>query len=1035
MEHGWRIELLGDLRVRRGDQVISRFPKQLVASLLAYLAAHPQYSHARDVLLEALCPELGLEEARNSLRVALHLLRRLLEPPDAPEAEPLLIVDRRSIRLNPAVFTTDLAEFEAAVRAAARARRLEEQLSSLSRAVELYRGELLAGFTEEWVFTERRHRAEQYLEALHRLVSGFEQEGELERALEYGRLAVLADPRREEAHYELMRLYAAAGQPSATVQQYQELERLLREELNEKPSAAARALAEELHRNARTIVVARSPRGVEPSAAPPRLDDLDHPLQPPAPPAPAGEAVVSGSPAPSPPEVSPAPAPRLPPQFTRFFGREEEIARVTELLSSPVPRLLTITGPGGSGKTRLAIAAVGRLVEVPPGIDRAPKAVVFVPLADVTEPARIPEAIADALRLERTAEVEAVERVIGHMAAQPWLLVLDNFEHLVAGYPPEAGGGALWVRTLLERVPTLTCLVTSRQRLAITGEQEFALLPLPTPRVRGQQADLLTPDPWLLTPLMQFPSVQLFVDRARAVRDDFALTRENGALVAELCDRLDGLPLALELAAARIAVLSPREMLEQLQRRFDFLVTRQRDAPARHRTLRIVIEGSYRLLDPELQRFFARLSVFRGGWTLEAAQAVCYVPDALDYLEQLRDCSLLTVEESEGEGRYRLLETLREYAWEQLGVSGERDAIQARHREWYLQLAERGRAAVSLPEQREWLLRLEREIDNFRAALGACHEVVNRTGDRAAAEAGLRLAAALDWFWISRGYLREGLDALQTAMMDGADLPADVRAPALDAAGNVAGTLDASLAYSFRQQSRDAHERVLQAAGYPAKLGEEGARQKIATTLLSLVVTCFWLEDLDATWAYGLEARRLMEESGDPVGLARVLELTAGIPLRRGDLQTARALLEERLEICRKLGAPSLLVHALGGMGHLERDEGNFARAKAYYQESLMLRRDLGDKFALAQSLYDLAVLAGKQGQAERATRLLGGAEVFCETLGTAVPAATAATYHATVAEGRAAMGDAAFAAAWAEGRAMSLDEAVACALEESRTG
>jgi tetratricopeptide (TPR) repeat protein len=213
---------------------------------------------------------------------------------------------------------------------------------------------------------------------------------------------------------------------------------------------------------------------------------------------------------------------------------------------------------------------------------------------------------------------------------------------------------------------------------------------------------------------------------------------------------------------------------------------------------------------------------------------------------------------------------------------------------------------------------------------------------------------------------------------------------------------------------------------------QESTRQEIATTLFSLVETCFWLDDLDATWMYGLEARQLMEELGDPVGLARVLELTAGIPLRRGDLQTARALLEERLGICRKLGTASLLVHALGGMGHLERDEGNYGRAQAYYQESLVLRRDLGDKFALAQSLEDLAVLAGKQGQGERAIRLLGAAEAFCETLGTSPPVADAAAYAATVAKGRAALGEARFAALWAEGRALPLDQAIDFALETS---
>jgi tetratricopeptide (TPR) repeat protein len=389
--------------------------------------------------------------------------------------------------------------------------------------------------------------------------------------------------------------------------------------------------------------------------------------------------------------------------------------------------------------------------------------------------------------------------------------------------------------------------------------------------------------------------------------------------------------------------------------------------------------------------------------------------------------SLVGYEPQRGEARYRLLETVRQYAWEQLGASGERDEIQQRHWEWYLQLAERERAAANLPEQRGWLLRPEREIDNFRAALRSCHEAVDRTGDRAAAEAGLRLANALDWFWVCRGYLDEGLAALETALADSAALPAAVRAPALGTAGNVAAALrDGPRAQALRSQSRHAYETMLQ----DARLN--GDRQEIATTVLSLLDTCVWLRDQDATLTYGREARQLMEELGDPIGLARALEAIAGVALQRGDPSTARPLLEERLEICRRLGTPSLLIHTLGGIGHLERDEGNYERARAYYQESLLLRREVGDKWALAQSLEDLAALAGKQGQTERAIRLLGAAAAFCETLGTSPPVAEAAPYQATVAEGRAALCEAEFAALWAEGRALSLDQAIDFALETS---
>jgi tetratricopeptide (TPR) repeat protein len=279
-------------------------------------------------------------------------------------------------------------------------------------------------------------------------------------------------------------------------------------------------------------------------------------------------------------------------------------------------------------------------------------------------------------------------------------------------------------------------------------------------------------------------------------------------------------------------------------------------------------------------------------------------------------------------------------------------------------------------------------------------------------------------FWVGRGYLAEGLTALETALADGADLPAVVRAFGIRAAAQVAGTVDAARAGLLRQQSRDAHERVLQVAR------QESSREEIAAILCSLVETCFWLNDLDATWRYGLEARQLMEELADPVGLARVLDLMGGISLRRGELPSARRLLEERLGICRKLGRVTLLIHALGGIGHLERDEGNYARARAYYQESLRLRRDLGDKFATVQSLEDLAVLAGRERQMERAIRLLGAGAAFCEMLGASPPVADGTTYEATVAAGRAALGEPAFALLWTEGRALSEEQAIAYALE-----
>jgi non-specific serine/threonine protein kinase len=631
------------------------------------------------------------------------------------------------------------------------------------------------------------------------------------------------------------------------------------------------------------------------------------------------------------------------------------------------------------------------------------------------------ERIGDALELPRSPEVEPLGQVVSHLQGRPWLLVLDNFEHLLEG-------GATQLRTLLERVETLSCLVTSRQVLGLSGEQELALLPLPTPR-RSEA----------LERLQEYASVQLFVDRARAARAEFALAEANAAVVAELCDRLEGLPLALELAATRVAVLSPQQMLAQLEQRFEFLVSRRRDLSPRHRTLRAAIESSYQLLEPPLQRFFARLSVFRGGWTLEAAQAVCHSgggtgPDplcaaasggltALEELEQLRECSLIGVEERGGEVRYRLLETLREYAWEQLSAAGELAAVRTRHRDWYLQLAEQADATATKPEQKEWLTRLEGELENLRAALAWCQEEADANPAGDGAEVGLRLAVALWSMCIRRGYLRECLQWLEGMLTRGDELPAGLRAEAFIRAAHMAhGRGDLSRSLTLLQSARREYEKVLTLAR------REGSRADVVRTLVPLIEIAVH-DDLDAAWNYGVEARQCLEEMDEPHALTRTLEGMARVALRRGDPRTARGLLEQRLAICRKLGASEQLVHALGAMGHLERDEGNYGQARAYYQESLLMRRELGSLLALAQSLEDMAVLAGRLGEAERAIRLLGAEEEFCETLGARPPVAIAAEYERTVTEGRAALGEAAFAARWAEGRTLTLEQAIDYAL------
>src|SRR5579884_1536244 len=640
----WTITLFGGLSAQQEERGITRFQTQKTAALLAYLAYYAHQDHPREELIALLWPDAEPEAGRMSLRTALSSLRRQLEPPGVPVGS-VLIADRVNVRLNSASIRVDATQFEQALRAASRLAP-EEQAEPLFQAIELYRGELLPGFYEEWVLSERGRQADIYLGALRQLTKLLAQAREYQRALEVARRAVSADPLREKSHRNLIRLYVAVGRPAAALQQYEEMERILRESMGMAPSQAARSLLQELQTHIPGGLRERE------AASAPQPEWNRH----------TGAAVIAPPATPFPtPRTTPIAMPRLPLQFNRFFGREAEMERLTGLLrpGASACRLVTLTGPGGTGKTRLSIEVTGRLQEAYNG------AVWFVPLADLTEGRLVAPAIAEALRLE-TGSADPLEPSIVFLSAQPSLLILDNFEQI-------AETGAATVREMLARVSSLTCLVTSRLPLGLSGEQEMALAPLPSPDDRE------TPDR-----LISWASVALFVDRAQAYRPDFQVTRGNASAVAALCSRLEGIPLAIELAAAWIQILTPAQMLERLSRRFEILVSRRKDMEDRHRTLRAAIEWSYQMLSPPLQTLFARLSLFRGGWTAEAADAIFDLPLSIDDWKsgaglienhpstiendmlQLRERSLIVAEDTDGVMRFRMLESLRQFADEML---------------------------------------------------------------------------------------------------------------------------------------------------------------------------------------------------------------------------------------------------------------------------------------------------------------------------------------------------------------------------------
>ncbi len=455
----WRITLLGGLEAHRQEWHITRFSTQKTAALLAYLAFYRDRAHPREVLIGLLWPEADEGAGRNRLSTALSSLRNQLEPPGTP-ASAVLRAERFSIGLNPVAVQSDVSEFEGAIRAALKADRNAEQTPLLSEAVSLYRGPLLPGYYDAWILTEAERLAGLFFDATSRLIQNLEAAADLTMALSHARQAAALDPLREEAHRHLMRLLAATGRPGAALGQYKEYERQLEEETGEEPSAALRALARQIEHESGLTASAMTASLV----APVRARETAAPLPPHT--AEAAGALSTLR------EAEPAPGalalPALPLTLTRFFGREQEIAALSKLLLSAEVRLLTLTGSGGTGKTRLAIEVARRLRGHFPG------AIWFVPLAELRDPARIAQTLLDNLRIGRLPQREPLEQIAEALSKQPCLVVLDNFEQLVEG-------GADLVGTLLGCAPSLTLLVTSRQLLSLTGEREMPLMPLPTP--------------------------------------------------------------------------------------------------------------------------------------------------------------------------------------------------------------------------------------------------------------------------------------------------------------------------------------------------------------------------------------------------------------------------------------------------------------------------------------------------------------------------------------------------------------------------
>ncbi|CAA9538149.1 MAG: hypothetical protein AVDCRST_MAG73-1622 [uncultured Thermomicrobiales bacterium] len=720
----------------------------------------------------------------------------------------------------------------------------------------------------------------------------------------------------------------------------------------------------------------------------------------------------------------------LPTPATDLVGRETEVARATALLGNGGARLLTLTGPGGVGKTRLSLAVAEALRDGSPG------GAWFVDLAPLADPALVLPTIARALGEGDEGDRPLAERVATRIGERQTLLVLDNMEHLMAAAPT--------VADLLSRAPSLRVLATSRMPLRLKGEREIPIAPLPTPKA-GAGTSAAAAD--------EFAAVRLFVARAQAVAPEFALTDENAASVATICARLDGLPLAIELAAARVRLLTPDAMLARLTKRLPLLTGGARDLPARQRTLQAAIAWSHDLLGPDERSLFQRLAVFAGGWTIEAAEAVAADPggggsdlDVLDGLGLLAEHSLVRQTADAGsEPRFGMLETIREYGLERLEEHGQAALARDAHAAHFLHLAEEAKPQLTGADQVTWLDRLESEHDNLRAAL-------TWWGSTGQAEE-TRLAGTLWRFWWVRGYLNEGRRWLEGALERGAARGAPPDADALFGTGAFAEhQSDFALAGERFERAAARYREVGDALGVARALGglgnlaiNQGAYRRAEEHYQEALDTSRAVGDERAVGVYlsNLAAAALLQgnherainlyaeylavsrQRQDPHTTAMALFNLAETYQLQGNLDRAEPLFREAMPLFAEVGDDISRADALAYLGRIALAQGDAAGAGRLLREGLALFVEAGDKASVARCLEGLAAVAGVEDDPIRAARLFGAAEALREAIAAPLAEIYRAGYDRDVDLAHAALDWKILAAAWEEGRSLGYDGAI----------
>ncbi|TAH49186.1 MAG: tetratricopeptide repeat protein [Chloroflexota bacterium] len=912
-----------------------------IQALLAYLALHPQ-AHTREKLAALFWGDSTDKAARHSLNVALNTLRKQIAPD-------LLLTDRATVQLNPEFpLQVDAKQIENLGFLISDLRNADthEIINPKSQIIDY--SDLLADFYDDWILSEREQYRALYLDALFTLVQQSRAAGEYARAVEYAERVLKLDPTNERAHQHLMFCYAVTGDRQKALAQYEKCLYALREDL---------AVQE---------------------PAPETVTLYDWIRQTPASPSFAARLT------------------NLPIPLSSFIGRATQLSEIRESISRA--RLVTLTGAGGSGKTRLAIQVGMALLET------FRDGVWWIDLASLNEAERVAETVVRVLGLPLPLNQSPIETLIKALRGQARLLIFDNCEHLL-----DACAGL--IETLLRACPELKILTTSREPLSLTGEVVYLVPTLTFPNPNALSVTSL---------LMQYEAVRLFVERAQAVNSQFALNENNAQMVAQICARLDGIPLVLELAAARARSMSMTEIVEHLDHRFQFLAHGERTAPLRQQTLHAMIDWSYSLLTEDERILFRKLAVFAGDFSFEA---VAYVSneaggtktECLDLVARLVEKSLVRVSAKDETTRYTMLETIREFAREELNAAGEAERARQAHFHYFLELAQR---THKMWDYRAFIP-LDREMENLRAALTWVAEkaIAPNATDTSISEA-VEFIYTLWDYWCERGHFAE-LNAWLEKL------------PGLDRLSTRAAMLKLFMACCIELGQGHSSASLALARKGAARARALQDKELLALMLLQNGFAERALEQYDEAMVVFDQAQVLFFELDDKINAHHINYFKAEAYAAKGELRIAASFWEQGLAWLQTHGDKDDIAWGLEGLGNLARLEGELERAKTLYRTSTQLKYENREIFGLQFSLSALAQLAVAEAQPARAVRLWGAADRLREKTNHEYDPQHRLAYWSELPRARETLGESAFEAEWARGRGWTLEQAVAYAMQE----